>query len=63
MPSEKLNKRKSITFVETPAEKTNENAMDVEKDITESNVDAVIDEQEEVADLMMKVCRMVFNAH
>ncbi len=50
VPSEKLNKRKSITFAETPAEKTNENAMDVEKDVAESSVDAAIDDQEEVAD-------------
>ena len=49
VPSEKLNKRKSITFAETPVEK-NENVMDVEKDVPESSADAAIDEHEEVAD-------------
>lgn len=50
VPSEKLNKRKSITFAKTPIEKPNEDAMDAEKDTAESSVDVAMDEQEEGAD-------------
>ncbi|KJA17536.1 hypothetical protein HYPSUDRAFT_206129 [Hypholoma sublateritium FD-334 SS-4] len=50
VPSEKLNKRKSITFAETPTEKSNEDAMDVEKDAYEPSVNISTDEQEGGAD-------------